>query len=176
MVLLEAAQLDEVDHLGHARLPALPVPPGHLQREGDVLRNGAPVVEDGVLEDDPVVAVEPRRMGALAVDEDLALSGPDQVGDDPEERRLAAARGADQGDELARLHVEIDPVEREHVPSLEALREVLHEDGGGVGAHATFSGARRTSRRSASATTRKKRIPRPAAMMFVAQRLSGEVM
>ena len=43
-------------------------------------------------------------------------------------------------------------------------------------AHATCSGARRTSSRSAIATTEKKMIPSPAAMMFVAQRLSGEVM
>ena len=42
--------------------------------------------------------------------------------------------------------------------------------------HATFSGARWTSSRSASATTAKKAIPSSAAMMFVAQRLSGEVM
>src|SRR5215213_3580437 len=172
MVLLEAAQLDEVDHLRHARFPPLPVPSGHLEREGDVLRHGAPVVEDGVLEDDPVVAVEPRPVRLLAVDEHVALGRADQVADDPEERRLAAARGADQGDELTRLDVEVDPVEREHVAPLEALREVLHEDGGGFGAHAMFSGARRTSSRSARATTTKKVIPSSAATMFVAQRLS----
>ena len=41
--------------------------------------------------------------------------------------------------------------------------------------HATFSGARWTSSRSAIATTPKKRIPSAAAMMFVAQRLGGEL-
>ena len=34
--------------------------------------DGAPVVEDGVLEDDPVVAVEARLVGGLAVDGDAA--------------------------------------------------------------------------------------------------------
>ena len=136
----------------------------------------APVVEDGVLEDDPVVAVEPGLVGALAVDEHVALARLDQVADDPQQRRLAAAGRADQGDELARLHVEVDPVEREHVAALEALREPGDRDGGGIRAHATCSGARRTSSRSAIATTEKKRIPSVAAMMFVAQRLSGEVM
>ena len=71
----------------------------------------------------------------------------------------------------ARLHVEVDPVEREYVAALEALREPGDRDGGGSLAHATCSGARRTSSRSAIATTAKKMIPSPAAMMFVAQRL-----
>ena len=115
-------------------------------------------------------------MRALAVDEHLALARLDQVADDPQQRRLAAAGRSDQGDELARLDVEVDPVEREHVAALEALREPGDRDGGGFGAHATCSGARRTSSRSAIATTEKKMIPSPAAMMFVAQRLSGEVM
>ena len=107
----------------HARLAAPPVPAGHLERQRDVLRDRAPVVEDGVLEDDPVVAVEPGLVRGLAVDEHVALARPDQVADDPQQRRLAAAGGADQRDELARLDVEVDPVEREHVAALEALRE-----------------------------------------------------
>src|SRR5918993_65991 len=176
VVLLEAGQLDEVDHLAHPGFAALPVPAGHLERERDVLRHGAPVVEHGVLEDDPVVAVESGPVRRLPVDEHLALARLDQVADDPQQRRLAASRGPDQGDELARLDVEVDPVEREHVAALEALREGGDRDGGGIRAHATCSGARCTSSLSASATTRKNVTPRMAAMMFVAHRLSGEVM
>ena len=42
-------------------------------------------------------------------------------------------------------------------------------------AHATCSGARRTTIRSATTTIRKNVIPSSAAMRFVAQRLGGEV-
>ena len=82
--------------------------------------------------------------------------------------------GTDQRDELAGLDVEVDLLQREHVAALESLREALDRDGRGVG-HATFSGARRTSSFSATATITKKRIPSAAAMMFVAHRLGGEV-
>ena len=44
------------------------VPAEHLERQRDVLRDRAPVEEHGVLEDDPVVAVEPRLLRGLAVD------------------------------------------------------------------------------------------------------------
>ena len=86
VVLLEAGQLDEVDHLAHASFTALPVPAGHLERQRDVLRHRPPVVEDGVLEDDPVVAVEPRLVGVLAVDERLAVGRLHEVADHTQER------------------------------------------------------------------------------------------
>ena len=43
----------------------------------------------------------------------------------------------------------------------------------GLGIHATFSGARRTTIFSAASTSRKKRIPSAAATRFVAQRFFG---
>ena len=61
-------------------------------------------------------------------------------------------------------------------PRSKRFERPVIETAAAVVAHATCSGARRTSSRSAIATTEKKRIPSPAAMMFVAQRLSGEVM
>ena len=66
-------------------------------------------------------------------------------------------------------------LEREHVAALEALRERPRPTTAAGVAHATCSGARRTSSFSAIATTAKKRIPSAAAMMFVAQRLGGEL-
>ena len=60
MVVLEAGQLDELEHLVDARLAPRAVPAEQLERQRDVLRDRAPVEEHGVLEDDPVVAVEPR--------------------------------------------------------------------------------------------------------------------
>ena len=55
-----------------------------------------PVHQDGRLEDHPVVAIEARLGGRLAVDRDRARRGRDQVADDPQQRRLAATGRADQ--------------------------------------------------------------------------------
>ena len=67
----------------------------------DVLRHRSPVEEDGVLEDDPVVAVDARLARRLAVHGHGARRRLDQVADHAQQRRLAAARRADQRDELA---------------------------------------------------------------------------
>ena len=53
-------QLDELEHLVDPLLPLRAVPAEHLERQRDVLRHGAPVEEDGVLEDHPVVVVGAR--------------------------------------------------------------------------------------------------------------------
>jgi hypothetical protein len=120
VVVLEPGELDELDQLLHPRGAALAVPAEHLERERDVLGDGTPVVEDGVLEDHPVVAVEPRLVGRLPVDHDLALARLHQVADDAKQRRLAAARRAYQRNELARGDLEVDSANRLH-----AAREAL---------------------------------------------------
>ena len=121
MVLLEALELDEVDQLLDAVVPLPAVPAEDLERQPDVLLHGAPVEEHRVLEDDPVVAVEPRLVRALAVHDHVAGARLDQVADDPEERRLAAARRADQRDELARPDLELDVLERPDLSLAELL-------------------------------------------------------
>ena len=70
------------------------------------------------------------------------------------------------------LELELDVLERRRAALAERLRDVPDRDRGGVG-HATFSGARRTTSRSAIATMEKKRMPSAAAMMFVAQSADG---
>src|SRR5581483_8875402 len=114
------------------------VPAERLERQGDVLRHGAPVEEHGLLEDDPVVAVLARLPSALAVDRYRAGARLDEIADDAQERRLAASGRTDQRDELARGELESDVLERSHVPARERLRDVLEPDDGGS-AHATFS-------------------------------------
>jgi hypothetical protein len=135
-VVAEVAELDELQHLAHARLALRPVPPGHLERQRDVLLHRAPVVEDGVLEDDPVVAVAPGLVGRLAVHDHVSAGRLDQVADDPQQRRLAAAGRADERDELLRPHLEVDPFQRDHVSALEDLRDVAERDDRLLAAHA----------------------------------------
>src|SRR5262245_58997181 len=165
---LEARQLDEVEHLVDAPSAPLAVPTGELERQRDVLRDRAPVEQNGVLEHDAVVVVTACLSRRLAVDRDTAGRRLDEVADDAEQRRFAATRRADQRDELALLDLEIDVLERCRA-ALELLRDVLDRNG----AHATFSGARRTRSFSTMTITRKKAIPRSAAIRFVAQRFCG---
>ena len=175
VVLLEALQLHEVDQLLDPLDPLPAVPAEDLERQPDVLLHGAPVEEHSVLEDDAVVAVEPRPVRALAVDHDVPARRLDQVADDPEERRLAAAGRPDQGDELPGADLEVDALERPDLALCELLRDGLELDDIRLLVHATCSGARRTTIFSTTTTTRKKTIPSAAATRFVAHRFSGVV-
>src|SRR5262249_37967656 len=164
---------DQPEQLVHALRPLLAAPAEQLERQRDVLGDGAPVVEHRFLEDDPVVVVAPRLRGRLAVDLDDALGGVDQVADDPQQRRLAAAGRADQRDEFLRPDVEVDPAQRGHA-GLELLRDALDRNGGTV-AHTTRSGARRRTKCSTRTTAPKNTKPSTAQMMFVAPSRSGPV-
>ena len=174
MVVAEALELDEVEHLRHARPAPLLLPAEHLERQRDVLRDRAPVEEHCVLEHDPVVAVDARLLRRLAVDGHRSRRRLDQVADHAQQRRLAAARRADQRDELARLQLEIDVLECGDVSLRERLRHALDRDDRlRRSAHVVVSGARRTTIFSASTTRTKKKIPTSAATMFVAQSSCG---
>ena len=173
VVLVEPGQLDQLEHLGDPGVAPRAVPLEQLERQRDVLRNGAPVVEDGGLEDDPVVTIEPSARGRLAVDEDRARGRRREIPDHPKQRRLAAARGPDQRDELAPPDLEIDPLERRDP----ALRERL----------ASRRRARRPSRPRSYEPLRRtvdeellgadddeeEPDPEHAAIRFVAQRFCG---
>ena len=174
VVVLEALELDQLEQLPYARRTLLAAPLQQLERQRDVLRDRAPVVEHRLLEDDSVVVVEPGAVSGLAVDLDDALARLDQVADDPQERRLAAAGRADQRDELPRADLEIDLGQRRHA-CLERLREALDRDGRLGLAQATFSGARRSTRRSAIRTAAKNASPSAAHTMLVAHSLVGAV-
>ena len=88
------------------------VPALQLQRQLDVLDHGAPVEQPGLLEGHAVLLVEPGLGGRLAVDPDVAGRRLDEVGDQPQQRRLAAPRRPDQADELAGRDGEVDVDER----------------------------------------------------------------
>ena len=58
------------------------------------------------------------------VDEDLAFGGGHQLGQGVQEGGFAAARGADDGKELAFFDVEVDPIEDGQIPK--PFCEVIH--------------------------------------------------
>ena len=73
------------------------------------------------------VALVRREPGnALAADPHLAFVGPLEARDQPESRRLAAARGTEERQELARVDFEVDRVDRDDVT--EALRDPYELD------------------------------------------------
>ena len=126
--MAEVLELDEVqelvDALGDLRLRPL----AHLEPEGDVLPHRH-VLEGGVvLEDEADVSLLRRERGrVLSREQDLALIGGLEPGDDPEQRRLARAARAEERGQRARLDVERDVVERDEVA--EALRDVADQNG-----------------------------------------------
>ncbi len=80
--------------------------PRGLEGEFDVLPGGQPGEQGIALEDHAAVEAGPRHRHA--VDQKLALVEILQPGDDGEQRALAAARGADEGDELVLGQGQID--------------------------------------------------------------------
>ena len=94
------------------------------QRKGDVLEHGEVRIQRVILEDHRDVA----RRGLDVVDD--AIADPDAAGvraletrQQPQERRLAAARRAEQHEALARVDVEIDGAQRR--VRAESLRHAL---------------------------------------------------
>ena len=87
----------------------------------------------GILEDEGDRPLPlPRR--------DLAEVGPLEPRDDPQQRRLAAPRRAEEGDEIPRRDVEVDPVDGDQATG-EALPDPGEPDTGGDGSVGAVHGA-----------------------------------
>jgi hypothetical protein len=127
---------DHVQHLGDllADLPARLAL--DAQRVADVLGSGAVREELEVLEHTTDVAAQERDLGALeavqvtAADDDSALRRLELLEDEPDDRRLPGARGADDEDELALVDREGDPVECDDVRVVDLLHVLEHDHGG----------------------------------------------
>jgi hypothetical protein len=140
--VLEALEPDQLDqrvdrllgHLGAA----------HLQRELDVGPHRPPREQGRVLEGDAEVAAAPGDRRGLAVDQGAAGGRLLQVGQDAQDRRLAAARRAQQGDEGAVGGGQADVVEGgDRRPlDLELLGEPLEDDAQSPLRHGTGRGER----------------------------------
>ena len=83
--------------LAEPLVPALGRPAGELERVRDVVGGRPPRQQPRLLEDQPDPRV--RARDRVAVERDRAAVRLEQPGDHPQERRLAAAVGPDQGDD-----------------------------------------------------------------------------
>ena len=100
--VLEADQLQQVAHPLAARLRG----GGAGQAEGDVLLEGAPGQQARLLEGDrgALVGADEGR----AAEAQRTGAGPVQARDEPQEGRLPAAGGADDGEDLAGAELEVE--------------------------------------------------------------------
>jgi hypothetical protein len=101
---LGAGEADQIDESLRVRrdIVARAPPPFRRHRIGDVAHDGAPRQQRVALEDHRAIDAGP--VNHLAVDDHGALGGPVEPGQDVEHRGLAAARMADDADELAAPH------------------------------------------------------------------------
>ena len=113
MVVLEAAQADEIDELHGAIIPLGLADALELEVEGDVVDRRQPRHQGRLLEHHAAVRARPLHL--LAVDQRPPGSRLLEAGDDVEQGRLAAAGRAEQADEIIGLDVEIDVVQRQQV-------------------------------------------------------------
>ena len=115
----------EADERGQAReTRGAPIgrPAGELERVGDVVGGRTPRQEPWLLEDEPDARV--RTVDRGVVEERCTGDRSEEAGDDPQERRLAAAVRADQGDDPAARDREVDRVEdRQRRPAAGRERE-----------------------------------------------------
>ena len=95
------------------------------QPELDVLAHVEEWEERIVLPDQPGAALVHRHVAdVVAAQQQRAFVRPLEAGDDPEQRRLAAAARAHDRDELAALDVDVDPLDRDH--GAEAFGNAAH--------------------------------------------------
>src|SRR5690606_35792202 len=132
------------------------------QAERDVLRDRAPGEQSRLLEGDRGRVVV--RAGRLAVERDAARGRRIEAADEAQQRRLAAARGADDGDDLARREVGRDAAQRRGraLGGGEGALDVREAHGarrravrGGVGGGHALQNAGRVSRRGNPGATQR---------------------
>src|SRR5213083_1294800 len=106
---------DELEQLRHALAARYPFVLADPQPELDVLLRGQ-VREQAVrLEDHAHVAAAGRQVrDVFPVDDDRARIWAVEARDEPKRRRLSAPRRPEEGQELALVHRDVDPVERYH--------------------------------------------------------------
>ena len=148
----ELAEFDQREDLLGAAEPVGARALVELEGQLDVVRHGAPGQQRGLLEDKTDVLGALGVLWRAAAERDAAGRGIDESADDPQERGLAAARRADERDELALGDVQRDLAQRfdravlgeksfrhlvdDHVPSRQAGRRPVLRDRGHDVTHA----------------------------------------
>ena len=119
----EAGEADQFQVLPHQPLlfPGRPA----VQAEGHVLFHRQPGKEAVLLKDHP--PIEPRTGDAAATQPHLSAVAVLQAGDDAQQGALAAAAGADDGDELPCPDLQVDLLQGGHLAGLDL--EFLVEPG-----------------------------------------------
>jgi hypothetical protein len=120
--LLEALQPHQLHEVGD--VDRLLLHPRHLERQLDVGGHRAPRQQRGLLEGDADVVLAAGHGRRLAVDEHLSGRRLLEVGEDPQDRGLPAARRAEEGDEPAFGRLVVDVLERDHGVALD-LEDLL---------------------------------------------------
>ena len=109
LAALAAPQLHQLQRLAHARADLGRVHLAALEPEGHVVRHVEVLEQRVALEDRVHVALVGRHgLHRLALEEDAALGGLLEPGHHPQRRGLAAARRAEQREELALLDLEVE--------------------------------------------------------------------
>ncbi len=130
------AEPDVLQH-PHGDALCIPLAPGDVDAERDVLEGAQPGEEVEGLEDEadvpPAEGCEPGSRGARDVgagDDDATARRRVERADEVEQRRLPAARRAEDDDELALADPQVDALERRHgdVAELVAARDAAEVD------------------------------------------------
>ncbi len=109
----QALELDEGEHLLDARVDRRSRHPVLMQAESDVSGDGEMRKQRVALEHHvDGTAVRRDRREVLAGEQHLPVVGRLEAGEHAQQRGLAAAGGAEQGEELAGIDVEAEPVHR----------------------------------------------------------------
>jgi hypothetical protein len=136
--VLEPLQADQRQMLAGDGARLAPSQPGGPKGELDIADRGEPRQQRVALEDDAAVEARPSDRNAVDADRPLVvLLQPRGYG---EKRRLAAARGADEGDELVLADIEVEAAERDRLAAL-AMESLAQAPGNEL-----RRGQRRTSR------------------------------
>jgi hypothetical protein len=159
----DVGEVDELEHPLRAGAALRRAPAHDLQRQLDVAPDRAPVEQRRGLEDHAVVAALAGLTGGPAGDGHRPRRRRHQVGDDAQQRGLAAARGPQQRHERPRRHVQrhrrqrggvavvlAHPAQRDHTPRARARARRRQR---WLAGHGAAPVKRRRTARSVSATT-----------------------
>ena len=127
----EFVEVEDPSRFLDAPAPVLLLHLLHLEVKADVLGHGHVRVQRIRLEDHRDVAILRRHIGDVTVtDQDVALVDRFEPGQHPQRRRLAAARRADQHEELAVADLEVERIDGRGVGARVGPAGVLERDGG----------------------------------------------